>query len=117
MDYFNRLIETFDTEDYEEIIIGLFNGKIIVYHDLNQCLGEIEDSDIKYGWFKNADIFISSLIIDFQGSGSINGNGDYYIADDNLNFEFFKTPQNLIDSLIDYDLSKKEINKILRDLK
>jgi len=119
MDYLKKLLETFDPEDYTEIIFGLFKGKITADCDLGACLKSLDDSEIEYGWFNGSDTFISLLMQDHSGWGQVSGKGDYYIADDNLNFEFFETPKDLIDELNnrEYELSNKEIKKILQDLK
>lgn len=121
MIYLERLLETID---FKEAIESVFE-KTEIQCQIDKCLTSLPDSDIEYGWFKNSDLFIPillgvvpefSIYASYTTYGSVTGTGDYYIADDNLNFTFFESAQELVKSLEDYDLSMKEKKEIFKNL-
>lgn len=109
MIYLQKLLASINLE---EAIENLFEEQEIDC-TIGECLEQLENSDIEYGWFVGANALISFLLYEY---GSVNGSGNYYVADDNLNFTFFESSKELIESLEDYNLSEKEKKQILKNL-
>lgn len=102
--------------DHKETIENVFESQEIECI-IGECLTQLENSDIEYGWFEGSDKLISFILGKSpDGYGSVEGSGNYYIADDNLNFTFFESAQELVKSLEDYELSMKEKKEIFKNL-